>query len=55
MIQRELFDDGTEAVTETVTVTESVRKTYPQNWPAYNAAQTTEKHHFQACSTTCAR
>ena len=24
------------------------RKTYPQNWPAYNAAQTTEKHEFQS-------
>jgi transposase len=48
VIQRELFDDGTEAITETLAITESVRMTYPQNWPAYNAAQTTEKHHFQA-------
>jgi len=46
--QRELFDDGTEVVTESVTVTQSVRKTYPQNWKAYNAAQTTEKAKFQA-------
>jgi transposase len=46
--QRELFEDGTEAVTETVTVTETVRKSYPQNWKAYNAAQTTEKAKFQA-------
>ncbi len=46
--QRELFEDGTETVTQTVTVTESVRKSYPQNWKAYNAAQTTEKDKFQA-------
>ena len=25
----------------------SPRKTYPQDWPAYNAAQTSEKDHFQ--------
>jgi hypothetical protein len=29
--------DGSTTVTETVTVTK--RKTYPQNWPAYNATQ----------------
>ncbi len=46
--QRELFEDGTETVTQTVTVTGSVRKSYPQNWKAYNAAQTTEKAKFQA-------
>jgi len=46
--QRELFDDGSERVTQTVTVTETVRKSYPQNWKAYNAAQTTEKAKFQA-------
>ena len=46
--QRELFDDGSERVTQTVTVTETVRKSYPQNWKAYNAAQTTEKEKFQA-------
>lgn len=32
-------------ITETVKVT---RKTYRQNWPAYNAAQTQEKSHLQA-------
>lgn len=37
--------DGTTTVTETVTVTK--RKTYPQNWPAYNAAQTSEQDRFQ--------
>jgi transposase len=47
VIQRELFDDGTEVETRTVTVTET-RKTYPQNWSAYNKAQTSEKETFQA-------
>lgn len=32
--------------TTTVTETSAVRVTYAQNWPAYNAAQTTEKAHF---------
>lgn len=45
--QRELFDDGSEAVTESVTVTETVSKTYPQDWTAYNRAQTSEKQKFQ--------
>src|ERR1041385_713448 len=30
----------------TVTETRAVRVTYPQNWPAYNAAQTAEKELF---------
>lgn len=30
----------------TVTETTAVRVTYPQNWPAYNRAQTEEKAHF---------
>jgi hypothetical protein len=34
-------------VTETVKVT---RKTYTQDWPAYNAAQTHEKSELQAFS-----
>jgi transposase len=37
--------DGSVTVTQTVTVAE--RKTYPQNWPAYNAAQTNEQDKFQ--------
>ncbi len=37
--------DGSTTVTETVTVTK--RKTYPQNWRAYNAAQTNEQDKFQ--------
>jgi transposase len=46
--QRELFADGSETVTETVTIAhQAVRKTYPQQWPAYNRAQTTEKDTFQ--------
>src|SRR5205807_5276751 len=40
--------DGSTTVTETVTVTATKRKTYPQNWPAYNRAQTTEQDKFQA-------
>lgn len=47
-IKREQSVDGTVTETETVTMTETVeRKTYPQNWPAYNAAQVNEKRHFQ--------
>jgi transposase/predicted nucleic acid-binding Zn finger protein len=37
-------EDGKTTVTETVKVT---RKTYKQEWPAYNAAQTQEKRLFQ--------
>ena len=51
VIQRESNHNGTETVTETVTVkAERVvakKPTYKQNWPAYNAAQTNEKHKFQ--------
>ena len=43
VIQTELFPDGRERVTETVRVT---RTTYPQNWRAYNKAQTTEQDTF---------
>jgi transposase len=43
-IQREYTDDGhTQTLTETVTV----KKTYSQQWPAYNAAQVNEKDQFQ--------
>jgi hypothetical protein len=43
-IRREYTDDGeTQTVTETVTV----KKTYRQEWPAYNAAQVNEKDQFQ--------
>ena len=46
VIQREQHPDGSTTVTESVTVT-STRKTYPQQWPAYNKAQQNEKRHFQ--------
>ena len=40
--------NGSTTVTQTVTVTETISKpTYPQDWPAYNAAQTHEKEKFQ--------
>ena len=45
VIQRENNPDGSTTVTKQVTVTK--RTTYPQNWPAYNAAQTNEKSQFQ--------
>src|ERR1043165_3897817 len=45
VIERERTADGQTVVTETVKVT---RKTYTQNWPAYNAAQTEEKSRLQA-------
>ena len=37
VIRRETAPDGT------VTETRAARVTYAQNWPAYNAAQTSEK------------
>src|SRR5437870_13665112 len=44
VVQREYTDDGeTQTYTETVTV----KKTYKQEWPAYNAAQVNEKSEFQ--------
>jgi transposase len=46
-IKRKQNRDGSTTVTKTVTVTETVQKpTYPQEWPAYNAAQTNEKDKF---------
>lgn len=39
--------DGSTTVTETVTIKATKRKTYPQNWPAYNKAQTSEQDDFQ--------
>lgn len=46
VIRRERNLDGSTTITETVTVRETVRKTYPQDWRAYNAAQTNEKRMF---------
>ena len=44
--QRELFDDGSVAETETLTV-HTKRTTYPQQWSSYNRAQVNEKEQFQ--------
>jgi hypothetical protein len=44
-IRREQHADGSTTVTESVTVTKT-RKTYAQDWPAYNQAQTNEKREF---------
>jgi transposase len=38
--------DGSTTVTESVTIKQT-QKTYPQDWPNYNAAQVNEKKHFQ--------
>jgi transposase len=51
VIERESHPDGSETVTETLTVakrTVAHRPTYKQVWPAYDKAQTTEKRHVQA-------
>lgn len=45
VIERRDNPDGTTTVTESVTVTKQT--TYPQDWPAYNAAQTNESDLFQ--------
>ncbi|MDZ4688630.1 MAG: transposase [Planctomycetaceae bacterium] len=48
VIRREQSEDGTETLTQSVTVTETIqRKTYPQKWRQYNAAQCGEKDKFQ--------
>src|SRR5205085_9268474 len=47
VMTREQNADGSTTVTETVTLTAATRKTYTQNWPAYNAAQTNEQDKFQ--------
>jgi transposase len=47
--QRERHADGSETVTERLTVTETFERkaTYPQNWRAYGVAQSNEKDRFQ--------
>jgi hypothetical protein len=46
-IRRKEHRNGSTTVTQTVTITETVKKpTYPQDWPAYNAALTHEKEKF---------
>jgi hypothetical protein len=49
VLMREQKPDGSTVVTETVTVT---RKTYTQDWKAYNTAQTHEKSELQAPYST---
>ena len=46
VMERETDDNGVVTETEAVSLTAVKRKTYPQNWPAYNAAQTEEKTRF---------
>jgi transposase len=52
VVERESHPDGSETVTETMTVsvkaTTPKRPTYKQNWPLYDRAQTTEKRHVQS-------
>jgi transposase len=43
----EFNDDGTVTETQTLAVVHQVRTTYPQDWTAYNTAQTNEKSTFQ--------
>ncbi len=49
MYQREFEfnEDGTVTEIQTLTTVQQVRKTYPQNWPAYDRAQINEKAKFQ--------
>lgn len=46
-IERTDNGDGTTTVTQRMQATHTVRRTYAQNWRAYNAAQTNEKDRFQ--------
>jgi transposase len=49
VMKREQNADGSTTVTKSLTVTATTeRTTYPQNWTAYNAAQTNEKDKFQS-------
>ena len=45
--QRQENPDGSVTVTQAVRTTEVIKRTYPQKWPAYNAAQVNEKRKFQ--------
>jgi transposase len=47
VMRRETNDDGSTTVTQTLAIT-TERITYPQNWTAYNQAQTSEKAQFQS-------
>ena len=50
VIQREQNQDGSESSRSLTLMRQTTkpRKTYKQDWPAYNTAQTTEKNHFQS-------
>jgi transposase len=47
-IKQERNADGTTTVTKSVTFTATEKTTYPQNWSAYNEAQTNEQDKFLA-------
>jgi transposase len=47
VLRRKRNADGSTTVTEMVTMQKTVQRVYPQNWSAYNAAQTHEKEKFQ--------
>jgi transposase len=46
VMRRETNSDGSTTITESLTVIQE-RRTYPQNWSAYNEAQTHEQDKFQ--------
>lgn len=46
--RREKNSDGSVTVTESLTMSATTQTTYPQQWAAYNEAQTNEKDKFQA-------
>jgi SWIM zinc finger len=46
VMMREENADGSTTVTKSLTITET-KRTYPQNWAAYNDAQTHEQDRFQ--------
>jgi hypothetical protein len=48
VMRREQNANGTTTVTESVTLTATKQTTYPQNWSAYNEAQTNEQDKFQS-------
>ena len=43
----ERYGDGTKPVRESVSVTETAKRTYTQDWPTYNNSQVHEKDQFQ--------
>ena len=47
-LEKEVSPNGETTINETVTQTETLKVTYNRNWPAYNDAQSGEKHRFAA-------